>query len=64
MKYPNIAEVIAADQEQVSFWWNFLPDPQTPAEERVLDLVFMKFLVNGGVLEPELVKRVRRAAGK
>ena len=64
MKYPNIAEVIGADREQVSFWWHFMPDPETPAEERVLDLVFKKFHVSGGFIEPELAKRVRRAAAK
>ena len=47
MKYPSIAEVIAADHEYVSFWWNFLPDPETPVEERVLDLVFKRFYVSG-----------------
>jgi hypothetical protein len=53
MKYPSIAEVSVADQEYVSFWWNFLPDPETPAEERVLDLVFEKFYMSGGFIEPE-----------
>jgi hypothetical protein len=62
MKYPSIAEVVAADQEQVSVWWHFLSDPKTPAEERVLDLVFKKFYTSGGFIEPELAKRVRRAA--
>jgi hypothetical protein len=28
MKYPSITEVIAPDQEEVSFWWTFLPDPR------------------------------------
>jgi len=59
--YPTIAEVIAADQEQVSLWWNFLPDPKTPLEERVMELIFKKFYVTGG-FAPDLVKR--RAAGK
>lgn len=63
MKYPSIAEVIAADRGHVSYWWHFLPDPKTPEEERVLDLVFKKFHVSGGFIEPELAKRVRRAAG-
>ena len=64
MKYPSIAEVIAADQEHVSFWWNFLPDPKTTAEEHVLDLVFKKFYVTGGIIEPELARRIRRTAAK
>ena len=64
MKYPSIAEVIAADQEYVSFWWDFLPDSKTPAEERVLDLVFKKFYMGGAFIEPELAKRVPRAAAK
>jgi hypothetical protein len=59
--YPTIAEVIAADQEQVSRWWNFLPDPKTPLEERVMELIFKKFSVTGG-FAPDLVKQ--RAAGK
>jgi len=61
MTYPTIAEVIAADQEQVSFWWHSLSDPKTPLEERVMDLIFKKFYVTGG-FTPDLVKR--RAAGK
>ena len=64
MKYPSIAEVIAADQEYVSFWWNFLPDPKTTAKEGVLDLVFKRFYVSGGFVEPELAKRIRPAAAK
>jgi hypothetical protein len=64
MKYPSIAEVIAADQEYVSFWWNFLPDPKTPAEERVLDLAFQKFCVSGGFIEPQLARRIRRTTAK
>jgi hypothetical protein len=59
--YPTIAEVIAADQEQVSFWYNFLPDPKTPLEERVMELIFKKFYVTGG-FAPDLVKQ--RTAGK
>jgi len=49
MKYPSIGEVIVADQERVSFWWHFLPDPKTPAEEQ-----------SGAFIRPELAKRVRR----
>jgi hypothetical protein len=60
-QYPTIAEVIAADQEQVSFWWHLLPDPKTPLEERVMDLVFKKFYVTGG-FAPDLVRG--GAAGK
>ena len=61
MTYPTIAEVIAADQEQVSFWWHSLSDPKTPLEERVMDLIFKKLYVTGG-FTPDLVKRL--AAGK
>jgi len=43
VQYPTIAEVIAADQEQVSFWWHVLLDPKTPLEERVMDLVLRSF---------------------
>jgi len=25
MDYPTVAEVVAANREQVSFWWHFLP---------------------------------------
>jgi hypothetical protein len=64
MKYPSIGEVIVADQERVSFWWHFLPDPKTPTEEHVLDLVFQKFYGSGAFIRPELAKRVRRAAEK
>ena len=60
LNYPTIAEVIAADQEQVSLWWHSLSDPKTPLEERVMDLIFKKLYVTGG-LAPDLVKR--RAAG-
>jgi len=64
MKYPSIGEVIVADQERVSFWWHFLPDPKTPAEEHVLDLVFQTFHRSRAFTRPELAKRVRRAAEK
>ena len=64
MHYPTVAEVVAADREQVSFWWHFLPDPKSPIEEHVMDLIFKKFYVNGGFIEPELRKlRVRRQTG-
>jgi len=62
MKYPSIGEVIVADQERMSFWWHFLPDPKTPAEEHVLDLVFQKFYGSGAFIRPELAKRVRRGS--
>ena len=61
VNYPTIAEVIVANQEQVSLWWHSLSDPKTPLEERVMDLIFKKFYVTGG-FAPDLVKR--RAAGK
>jgi hypothetical protein len=61
LNYPTIAEVIAADQEQVSLWWHSLSDPKTPLEERVMDLIFKKLYVTGG-FTPDLVKRL--AAGK
>ena len=61
MDYPTVAEVVAANREQVSFWWHFLPEPKTPVEERVLSLVFKKFCANGGLIEPELRElKVRR----
>jgi hypothetical protein len=62
VEYPSVAEVIAADQERISFWWHFLPDPKTPAQERVMDLIFKKFYVNGGFVAPELRKKIKRAA--
>ena len=61
MNYPTVAEVVAANQERVSFWWHSLPDPKTPIEEHVLDLIFKKFYANGGSIERELRKlKVRR----
>ena len=60
VNYPTIAEVIVANQEQVSLWWHSLSDPKTPLEERVMELIFKKFYVTGG-FAPDLVKR--RAAG-
>jgi len=59
VNYPSIAEVVAADQEQVSLWWHSLSDPKTPLEERAMDLIFKKFCVTDA---PYLVRR--RAAGK
>ena len=61
VNYPTIAEVIVANQEQVSLWWHSLSDPKTPLEERVMDLIFKKLYVTGG-FTPDLVKRL--AAGK
>ena len=54
MNYPTVAEVVVADQGQVSLWWHYLPDPKTPIEERVMDLIFKKFYSNGGFIRPEL----------
>ena len=51
MHYPTVAEVVAADREQVSFWWHLLPDPKSPIEERVMDLIFKKFCANGGSID-------------
>ena len=62
MNYPTVAEVVTADQEQVSFWWHSLPDPKTPFEEHVMDLIFKKFYVSGGFIQPEL--RKLRSGGK
>jgi hypothetical protein len=62
MKYPTVAEVVAADQEQISFWWLFLQEPETPAEERVLDLIFKKYYANGGLVVPEISERSGRSA--
>jgi hypothetical protein len=56
MNYPTTAEVIAADQDQISLWWHFLQDPETPEQERAMDLIFKKYYVNGGFIEPELRK--------
>jgi hypothetical protein len=50
VEYPSIAEVVAADREQVAFWWRFLPEPNTPEEERALDLIFKKCCATGGDL--------------
>lgn len=47
MKYTTVGEVVAADQEQISFWWCSLRDPMTPDEELVMDLVFRKYYVKG-----------------
>jgi hypothetical protein len=56
MNYPTTAEVIAADHDQISLWWHFLQDPETPEQERAMDLIFKKYYVNGGFIEPELRK--------
>ena len=44
MHYPTVAEVVAADQGQVSFWWHFLPNPKSPIEEHVMDLIFKNWV--------------------
>jgi len=64
MKYPTVDKVISADQEQVTFWWHFLQEPETPAEERVMDLIFKKFYVNGGFIEPDFRKKIGRTASR
>ena len=48
MEYPSIAEVVKADREQICRWWTSLETPQTPMEERVMNLIFKKFHVLGG----------------
>jgi hypothetical protein len=62
MDYPALADVISADRGQIACWSNFLQEPETPAEERVMDLIFKKFCVNGGFIAPELRKKVGRTA--
>jgi hypothetical protein len=55
MKYPLIAEVVRADREQVCGWWKLLKSPQTPMEERVMNLIFKKLTALGGY-SPELAE--------
>jgi hypothetical protein len=57
MEYPTIAEVVKADREQICRWWSFLETPQTPMEERVMNLIFKKFHVLGGYV-PEITTKV------
>ena len=64
MKYPTVAEVVSADNEQIAFWWHFLQEPESPAEERVMDLIFKKFYVNGGFIAPEFRKKVGRTVSR
>jgi hypothetical protein len=54
MNYPTIAEVVIADREQICLWWKSLRSPETPMEERVMNLIFKKFSVLGGDV-PEVV---------
>jgi hypothetical protein len=39
--------VVKADHQQICRWWNSLESPQTPMEERVMNLIFKKFPVLG-----------------
>jgi hypothetical protein len=57
MEYPTIAEVVKADREQICRWWSSLETPQTPMDERVMNLIFKKFHVLGGCV-PEITARV------
>jgi hypothetical protein len=57
MEYPTIAEVVRAHREQICHWWASLETPQTPMEERVMNLIFKKFHVLGGYV-PETTTKV------
>lgn len=48
MQYPTIAEVVAADREQICIWWSSLKSPETPMQERIINLIFKKFTALGG----------------
>jgi hypothetical protein len=61
MNYPTTAEVVAADQDQISLWWHSLQDPETPEQERMMDLIFTKYYVSGGFIEPGLRKPAIRS---
>ena len=56
MSYPTIAEVVRADREQVCWWWSSLQSPETPMEERIMNLIFKKFHVLGGYA-PEIPEK-------
>lgn len=66
MKYPTLAEVEAADHEQICRWWRFLPSPgfrpkyavqETVMELQVMDRIVIRFKQLGG-MTPELSKRI------
>jgi hypothetical protein len=56
MQYPTISEVVKADREQICQWWSSLKSPETPMEERVMNLIFKKFNVLGGYV-PEILRK-------
>ena len=63
MNYPSIAEVVRADREQVCGWWKLLKSPETPMEERVMNLIFKKLTALGGY-SPELAEKIAVGADK
>lgn len=56
MQYPTIAEVVRADREQICRWWTTLTPPETPMQERVMNLIFKKFTALGGT-PPEIARK-------
>jgi hypothetical protein len=48
MNYPTIEEVVRANREEICGWWKFLRRPETPAEERIMTLIYKKFNAFGG----------------
>lgn len=57
MIYPTVAEVVKADHEQICRWWSLLDSPETPYQERVMNLIFKKLQALGGVT-PELSEKI------
>jgi hypothetical protein len=57
LTYPTIADVVKADHEQICRWWKSLESPETPQEERVMDLIFKKLQALGG-LTPEISRKI------
>ena len=57
MRFPTMAEVEAADREQLCRWWRFLPGGVTDEQKPIMDRLAERFTEVGG-FTPEISKGI------
>ena len=62
MVYPTIAQVEAADREQICRWWRFLPSPAWNTkivcdEKTIMDRIIVRYKEFGG-FTPEISRKI------
>jgi hypothetical protein len=55
--FPTMAQVEAADREQLGRWYRFLPSGETREQQKIMDRIAERFKKLGG-MTPELSKKI------